>query len=166
MSCERKKTNLAVFCSLLELAWIGYLSREEEVKPQPAPAPAAPKECSPSPSPVHSSLRHRHTNGIDEETALLRDNDYGYIPPGFGLNGNLKNAMRSLGGRCSCELKETKEKDNYQSLPPPSSSASPPVVPSRGQTSRQRKDHLSNQIDKLSAILFPSLFSLFNIAYW
>uniref|UniRef100_A0A1I7X6S0 Neur_chan_memb domain-containing protein n=1 Tax=Heterorhabditis bacteriophora TaxID=37862 RepID=A0A1I7X6S0_HETBA len=31
---------------------------------------------------------------------------------------------------------------------------------------RQRRERLAKRIDTLSAILFPSLFSLFNIAYW
>lgn len=39
----------------------------------------------------------------------LRDNDYGYIPPGYGLNGNLKSAMASIAGPCACTKEEPPE---------------------------------------------------------
>ncbi|VDM77598.1 unnamed protein product [Strongylus vulgaris] len=105
-----------VFCSLLELAWVGYLSREEEYSPPPSAAPIPSKAlpippltsnkttpvAPPTPShQVHSAMStlHRRNPAHEEESALisLRDNDYGYIPPGFGLNGNIANAVRSLG---------------------------------------------------------------------
>ncbi|PIO76643.1 Neurotransmitter-gated ion-channel ligand binding domain protein [Teladorsagia circumcincta] len=57
------------------------------------------------------SFRRNPAN--EEESALisLRDNDYGYIPPGFGLNGNIANAMRSLGARCSCDPQQSYQTD-------------------------------------------------------
>uniref|UniRef100_A0A0K0D2D5 Neur_chan_memb domain-containing protein n=1 Tax=Angiostrongylus cantonensis TaxID=6313 RepID=A0A0K0D2D5_ANGCA len=140
-----------VFCSLLELAWVGYLSREDECDGEtPSTAPSIPAKTLPIPPltsnktmPVApptpsfqmhcaTSTLHRRNPTNEEESALisLRDNDYGYIPPGFGLNGNVVNAMRSLGAR------------------------------------RHRRERLAKRIDTLSAILFPSLFSVFNIAYW
>ncbi|WKY00494.1 hypothetical protein Q1695_014941 [Nippostrongylus brasiliensis] len=169
-----------VFCSLLELAWVGYLSREDESSDAPPPSSTALPSKSlqippltsnktmpvapPTPSlQVHSasSTLHRRNPANEEESALisLRDNDYGYIPPGFGLNGNIANAMRSLGGRCSCD-------------PHPSYATEPDEMPLPEHPSpsfcsrRHRRERLAKRIDTLSAILFPSLFSLFNIAYW
>lgn len=94
-----------VFCSLLELAWVGYLSREEEIVSRlpPPSSQVAPKPCHPpvqqsasTASTVHRRPQKPPKN--EEESALLslRDNDYGYIPPGFGLNGNLASAMKSF----------------------------------------------------------------------
>ncbi|KAK6028541.1 Neurotransmitter-gated ion-channel transmembrane region [Ostertagia ostertagi] len=169
-----------VFCSLLELAWVGYLSREDETPSTPRPStPALPSKAlaippltlnkttpvaPPTPSlQVHSatSTLHRRNPANEEESALisLRDNDYGYIPPGFGLNGNIANAMRSLGARCSCDPQQSYQTDVDD--------AHSPVHASPSFSSRHhRKERLAKRIDTLSAILFPSLFSLFNIAYW
>ncbi|RCN36515.1 Neurotransmitter-gated ion-channel transmembrane region [Ancylostoma caninum] len=167
-----------VFCSLLELAWVGYLSREEEYSPPPS-AVAIPTKTLPippltsnkttpvaPPTPSHqvhsaTSTLHRRNPANEEESALisLRDNDYGYIPPGFGLNGNIASAMRSLGGRCSCDPHPSyqTELDEVPESAHPSPSYS---------SKRHRRERLAKRIDTLSAILFPSLFSLFNIAYW
>ncbi|PIO58053.1 Neurotransmitter-gated ion-channel transmembrane region, partial [Teladorsagia circumcincta] len=169
-----------VFCSLLELAWVGYLSREDETPSTPRPStPALPSKAlaippltlnkttpvaPPTPSlQVHSatSTLHRRNPANEEESALisLRDNDYGYIPPGFGLNGNIANAMRSLGARCSCDPQQSYQTDVDD--------VHSPVHASPSFSSRHhRKERLAKRIDTLSAILFPSLFSLFNIAYW
>ncbi|VDO58010.1 unnamed protein product, partial [Haemonchus placei] len=140
-----------VFCSLLELAWVGYLSREDE------------SPSTPPPLQVHSasSTLHRRNPANEEESALisLRDNDYGYIPPGFGLNGNIASAMRSFGARCSC--------DPHQSYQTEVDDVHPPEHISQTFSSRHhQRERLAKRIDTLSAILFPSLFSLFNIAYW
>ena len=109
-----------VFCSLLELAWVGYLSRDDSPpKPKPlAPAPSAALPSTPvklvqHPVHVHEipqapQTLHRRTvpnmKSEDENAALLmpRDNDYGYIPPGYGLNGNIKSAMSMIAGPCAC----------------------------------------------------------------
>lgn len=106
----------------------------------------------------------------EEESALLslRDNDYGYIPPGFGLNGNIISAVRSLGGRwvsvsvtsnssrCSCE--------------PHSMSAALDDIPLESVTPmcsrKQRRDALAKKIDTISSFSFPFLFCCFNILYW
>ncbi|VDK48480.1 unnamed protein product [Anisakis simplex] len=166
-----------VFCSLLELAWVGYLSREEDelavkaaiqkASSSPMPSPAT-NVVSPRPPHYESnSALHRRGYTSEEECALmsLRDNDYGYIPPGYGLNGNLKSAMASFAGPCAC----TKEE-------PPEVYA--PILQSAAELAAYRAgqnvslslcpchEHLALQIDKLSSILFPSLFSVFNIAYW
>uniref|UniRef100_A0A9J2PV68 Neurotransmitter-gated ion-channel ligand-binding domain-containing protein n=1 Tax=Ascaris lumbricoides TaxID=6252 RepID=A0A9J2PV68_ASCLU len=155
-----------VFCSLLELAWVGYLSREEDeiVKPHiqkvssAMSSPAANAVTSRPPFYESNSALHRRGYASEEECALmsLRDNDYGYIPPGYGLNGNLKSAMASIAGPCAC----TKEE-------PPEVYA--PILPSASEAAAfqaRQNEHLALQIDKLSSILFPSLFSVFNIAYW
>lgn len=74
-----------VFCSLLELAWVGYLLREDTSSQRAAPSQVAPS----SPPVVQTVQRHVKRTEVNEGSALLRlrDNDYGYIPPGFGLNG-------------------------------------------------------------------------------
>ncbi|OZC09475.1 Neurotransmitter-gated ion-channel ligand binding domain protein [Onchocerca flexuosa] len=110
-----------VFCSLLELAWIGYLSREELVAPK--------SETTKISSTVHhdddsiklaatihqdnyetNSVFSRRRPGISaEENALINfacGNDYGYIPPGYGLNDQLKAKMASIAGPCGCLQQE------------------------------------------------------------
>lgn len=62
----------------------------------------------------------RRRPGIEEENALLslaRGNDYGYIPPGYGLNDHLRATMASIAGPCSC-LKEEPTKSNAKSYAP------------------------------------------------
>uniref|UniRef100_A0A158PH33 Ligand-gated ion channel 50 n=1 Tax=Angiostrongylus costaricensis TaxID=334426 RepID=A0A158PH33_ANGCS len=127
-----------VFCSLLELAWVGYLSREDECGAEP-------------PFQMHSvtSTLHRRNPTNEEESALisLRDNDYGYIPPGFGLNGNVRvNRSHMYFIIAFCDTVTSSVRFFL--------------------FRRHRRERLAKRIDTLSAILFPSLFSLFNIAYW
>ncbi|KJH49597.1 Neurotransmitter-gated ion-channel transmembrane region [Dictyocaulus viviparus] len=171
-----------VFCSLLELAWVGYLSREDESDDNITltSEPALPAKTSPIPpltsnktTPVApptprlqmhsaSSTLHRRNQVNEEESALisLRDNDYGYIPPGFGLNGNIANTMRTLRGRCSC-APYTSYHDEFEETTPLEHPTASSHIPRRHQ-----RERLAKRIDTLSAIFFPSLFSLFNIAYW
>ncbi|CAI4222225.1 unnamed protein product [Auanema sp. JU1783] len=162
-----------VFCSLLELAWVGYLSREDEdnipTNP-PTPNSVMPLPVKTSPPPPHndyhsnmSTMHRKNKTQCEEESAALlslRDNDYGYIPPGFGLNGSLASAMRSLGGRCSCEPHPQGYSAVLDEIPEAEER------PVEGCSRRQRRERLAKRIDTLSAIMFPSLFSLFNIAYW
>ncbi|GMS89739.1 hypothetical protein PENTCL1PPCAC_11914 [Pristionchus entomophagus] len=168
-----------VFCSLLELAWVGYLSRDEEPGCSPPPLPPVPTakvvdKPPPSPLQVDSkySTLHRRKIQSDEESALLslKDNDYGYIPPGFGLNGNISSAMRSLSGRCSCEPRASTEHDEsaFQFHLPRNGSIRGMEEPLLGPklSRRQENDRLAMRIDKISSFMFPFLFSLFNIAYW
>jgi len=151
-----------VFVSLLELAWVGYLSRKEGEKTTICPPSTAlrylpliplssrvhPKEDgtqmivpSPQPHPPlyspregslqehfdprlggtngNSGLYHRKKNGgrVDGGTeenpllALARENDYGYIPPGYALNGSLRNAMSALVGPCVCKREVSAPKE-------------------------------------------------------
>lgn len=56
----------------------------------------------------------------EEENALIslaRDNDYGYIPPGYGLNDHLKATMASITGPCSC-LQHESHTDSYTPIQP------------------------------------------------
>lgn len=152
-----------VFVSLLELAWVGYLSRKEGDKTTTVPPATAlrylplmplssrvhPKEDgtqmivpSPQPHPPlyspredtlqdypdprlgaangNSGLYHRKKNGGRAEgggaeenplLALARENDYGYIPPGYALNGSLRNAMSALVGPCVCKREVSAPKE-------------------------------------------------------
>lgn len=156
-----------VFCSLLELAWVGYLTREEldSMKPETTDLSSTDHYNSDG-NKISTAVHHdRHeTNSIfsrrrtvtEEKNALIsfaHDNDYGYIPPGYGLNDHLKAKMASIAGPCSCLHKES------TTVVPLSSSYDCISL------SRQR-EQTTLHIDKLSAILFPTLFSMFNIAYW
>ncbi|PAV66156.1 hypothetical protein WR25_20960 [Diploscapter pachys] len=100
-----------VFCSLLELAWIGYLSREDEHPPEQATPLTAnavshsnlkPTSSVPTANSTPNLFHRRNKTQSEEEAALLtsiRENDYGYIPPGFGLNGSIANVMSRFTAR-------------------------------------------------------------------
>uniref|UniRef100_A0A0N4UZ96 Ligand-gated ion channel 50 n=1 Tax=Enterobius vermicularis TaxID=51028 RepID=A0A0N4UZ96_ENTVE len=138
-----------VFCSLLELAWVGYLSREEESTPTPPvivanEPPSPPNDPTTKASHFETSplLRRQFFNhskqtllrvGVPpEETALVnlvRDNDYGYIPPGYGLNGTLKNPAVPVAESCPC----VKSNNHRPSIPVSSS------VPSQDTLRRKRR---------------------------
>ncbi|CAO4368570.1 unnamed protein product [Caenorhabditis nigoni] len=155
-----------VFCSLLELAWVGYLSREEEPTASKALpcSQVAPKPAHPPPvqqSANSTVIRRQKQPKNEEESALLslRDNDYGYIPPGFGLNGNLASAMKSFSSSCSCEPTNVVNMmlDEAETIPASTSSS---------LSRKQRREILAHKIDSVSVFMFPFLFVLFNIAYW
>ncbi|KAK6101476.1 Neurotransmitter-gated ion-channel ligand binding domain family protein [Brugia pahangi] len=158
-----------VFCSLLELAWVGYLSREELDPPKPVAAKVSPEvhQDDDSIKLMHqdryetNSLLPRRRLATEEENALInlaRGNDYGYIPPGYGLNDHLKATMASIAGPCSCLQQEA--------LPNTKSCSSIPVPSYDPASLSKQREQATQYIDKLSAILFPTLFSVFNIAYW
>ncbi|KAI6222353.1 hypothetical protein M3Y99_01507100 [Aphelenchoides fujianensis] len=222
-----------VFCSLLELAWVGFLSRTENN----AVAPVDEKQIVPNriettakavedtktqmddfdefgqkklrPAPQYNEVATGFTNLIqrrlngsrrnEEETnSLLKrtptTNDYGYIPPGYGLNGNLKSAMSALAGPCACHNPDAvlAQQRTSPSIPdqqdpridrsnhdlaqghvgvPMDASmwttsedqALPPPTKPEKKTKHQ---NLALKIDKYSIMLFPALFSLFNVGYW
>ncbi|CAI5444325.1 unnamed protein product [Caenorhabditis angaria] len=163
-----------VFCSLLELAWVGYLSREEEPLTIRHPPPA---QVAPTSQHVHhqtqsQTLHHRRNHHQkqpknEEESALLslRDNDYGYIPPGFGLHnghgGSSGNVIKSFSSTCSCEqaanVVTMMSLDEAEQIPPSQSAY---------LSRKQRREMLAHKIDSVSVFMFPFLFVLFNIAYW
>ncbi|VDN07332.1 unnamed protein product [Thelazia callipaeda] len=165
-----------VFCSLLELAWVGYFSREEFDVPKSVTSKISPSitahqdndsmKIAPIPTVSHHDryetnfilTRRRPVN--EEENALIslaRDNDYGYIPPGYGLNDHLKATVASIAGPCGCLRQETAAvTESYSPIP-----SSSDLI-----TLNRQREKVTLQIDKLSAILFPTLFSVFNIAYW
>ncbi|CAG9530072.1 unnamed protein product [Cercopithifilaria johnstoni] len=158
-----------VFCSLLELAWVGYLSREELDALKPVIAKISPTVQQDDDS-IKLVYHHRYeTNSLlprrrpvnEEENALIsfaRGNDYGYIPPGYGLNDHLKATVASIAGPCSC-LQQEPIPNTKSYSPIPTSSCDPTTL-------IKQREQATQYIDKLSAILFPTLFSVFNIAYW
>ncbi|MCP9259620.1 Protein CBR-LGC-46 [Dirofilaria immitis] len=161
-----------VFCSLLELAWVGYLSREELEAPKSVTTkvlPAVHHDNNSINLPTTTHQDHYETNSVlsrrrpaisEEENALIslaHGNDYGYIPPGYGLNDHLKATMASIAGPCGCLQQEP--------MPNTKSFSSIPTSHDPNELSKQR-ERATQYIDKLSAILFPMLFSVFNIAYW
>uniref|UniRef100_A0A915P2V6 Uncharacterized protein n=1 Tax=Meloidogyne floridensis TaxID=298350 RepID=A0A915P2V6_9BILA len=119
----------------------------------------------------------------DETAALLaRTNDYGYIPPGYGLlNGNLlkepqkqqqqqlilsfyspqgmdNSLFSNINDEIIPQLKENikeEEEDGGNSL-----------LNKNKILNRSRKEQLALKIDRYSALLFPALFALFNVFYW
>lgn len=106
-------------------------------------------------------MYYRRRLANEEENALInlaRGNDYGYIPPGYGLNDHLKATMASIAGPCSCLQQEA--------LPNTKSCSSIPVPSYDPASLSKQREQATQYIDKLSAILFPTLFSVFNIAYW
>ena len=109
-----------VFFSLLELAWVGYLSRKEADSQEQAAAEAAaaaavaeqvtvvPTPAGPPKEPTAPQAQEQDNDGNflrrrvgvfptgtaaseEESAALLAPNDYGYIAPGYGLlNGSTR----------------------------------------------------------------------------
>jgi cation transporter family protein len=221
-----------VFCSLLELATVGYLSRKDgeartaNVAPATRPIPARPTI---PPSPVQkphtatvvannlrppqysqldevSTTLHRRVStaktksASEEENALLfvRDNDYGYIPPGYGLNGNIQSVIAKITGPCDCrgsnhqmtqnavEYSTANGHHDGDNRPPSSAmhhatvglgiftsdnpmmcstmSGDDQAIPPPKPTSKA--ESLALTIDFYSLMLFPALFTLFNIGYW
>ncbi|CAD5214386.1 unnamed protein product [Bursaphelenchus okinawaensis] len=205
-----------VFCSLLELAWVGYLSRQDSestantVKPTNQSLDAVPSQHtitikpikSPSPLPPHHieppqytandtnqgflqrRLTSRSKETEEEQQKLLNNsNDYGYIPPGYGLNGNLKSAMSAIAGPCACHNPGTQFPTSLEQrvmnaygegqlrqdgLMNTSMFSEDPALPpiSVPSAQRVRNDHLALKIDKYSSMLFPALFAMFNVFYW
>uniref|UniRef100_A0AC34Q0E5 Uncharacterized protein n=1 Tax=Panagrolaimus sp. JU765 TaxID=591449 RepID=A0AC34Q0E5_9BILA len=186
-----------VFCSLLELAWVGYLSRDDVPPSKPKipalPPPIAVKQIQPPSTPVHhncpsyetaANLQQRRTipnhKSEDESAALLmpRDNDYGYIPPGYGLNGNIKSAMSMIAGPCAChkaqqqffshEHSHVSQQDSSLIEEPATNQAN--IAQNFGGPfqwwSNMSREKMANNIDKISFLFFPSLFALFNCLYW
>lgn len=113
----------------------------------------------------------------DEQTTLITRtaNDYGYIPPGYGLNGNLKSAMSALAGPCACHnpnfslpidqhSPESEDHTNrvqmeYSMLTTSEDQALPPA-----NKPKTKEETLALQIDRYSAIFFPAVFALFNVS--
>ncbi|CAJ0942629.1 unnamed protein product, partial [Mesorhabditis belari] len=168
-----------VFCSLLELAWVGYLSREDEVVPPRRSAqldvpPTAPPTYREQPStPIHHSNPNTHPfqrkkPKATEEEALLH-NDYGYIPPGFGLNGTLARAVsRTFTTNCMCDSHETQplNADFHRSLEEQKAEGTSSIVFEAMPPLPRPRDQLALKIDKMSVIFFPFLFAIFNVVYW
>jgi hypothetical protein len=207
-----------VFSSLLELAWVGYLSRDEDVTSKPPVVPPPPPLYMEGTNenrhlPHYHSLdataqslghprRRKHrdrtesttpfyddelqllskesplapgaplmpTNSISPMMTLARDNDYGYRPPGFGLNGNLKSALGHwASGPCVCQPHHPSANETGhrpRKLPLPGDPLLPSVADVNAVSDRRRKDILALKIDRVSSTMFPTLFVLFNIFYW
>ncbi|KAI6176475.1 hypothetical protein M3Y97_00802000 [Aphelenchoides bicaudatus] len=183
-----------VFCSLLELAWVGYLSRAE-AKPSPTmpTTPSQPEKSTNIVAPIKNvypqkiirppqyndssggftNLLQRRLNSAarkqqDEESALLRrtPNDYGYIPPGYGLNGNLKSAMSALAGPCACNQMYMENRFEGQMDYSMMTTSEDQAIPPPRKPVMTKHENIALRIDRYSAIFFPALFALFNIFYW
>uniref|UniRef100_A0A0N5BPR8 Ligand-gated ion channel 50 n=1 Tax=Strongyloides papillosus TaxID=174720 RepID=A0A0N5BPR8_STREA len=259
-----------VFCSLLELAWVGYLSKDETIDPPFEDVPhnnqgnsgdnnilhrnykpvlennynvdkTFKKKIHPKNNEnvegnkhynlpqylqldgigesINSCFKRNYAGSSEEKSALLnlaRDNDYGYIPPGYGLHKSYPNLSIPA---CTCkdtllpthhdkrssgvygmfhidshhipncplsqehynnkvsptqqmqsftnEMYYENEQAGYNKSPGYQKQTQ--VMESKKAKlawKKYRREKFAQNIDKLSALLFPSLFSIFNIAYW
>src|SRR5262249_14509685 len=111
---------------------------------------------------------HKEAGPLTPLLFKAAENDYGYRPPGLGLgsNGNLLNRTQS--SPCPC---------NPRTITPQASLSKIGAVSGKGMDSAvttnvvakpavNAKDQLALKIDKMSTIIFPTLFALFNIFYW
>lgn len=117
---------------------------------------------------------------------LLAQNDYGYRPPGYGCMGVANGAPPKETPRpCACALRREQQhrlvSHSQQPLAGQTPNAKTPLLASAAPkgvghaktllqsmllTKKTGSSNLALQIDKLSAMMFPSLFVLFNIFYW
>lgn len=230
-----------VFCSLLELAWVGYLCRDLSTGGGPQPPKPPPtdngSDSITAETPINNSVgtqvnntnlpRKRRSHnatapapwgdasspGAFKMTSLqrksrqpgygslapppfmaVRDNDYEYRPPGFGLDSSARTPLlrhahnklnhvqpqRQNSQNCNCTCQgESEMKSNFhhhdceQNVTPVrtaklTKSAKVAAVSSKKTVidTRVSNEMFARKIDKISAILFPSLFVLFNICYW
>lgn len=101
------------------------------------------------------------------------DDHYDYRPPGFGLglNNSLAKFILSSGPSHSCSCQNS---FGYQNLPDNQALGSYHERMSQHSQTQKEKDKihfaklekLALNIDRMSCIVFPSLFALFNIGYW
>uniref|UniRef100_A0A0N4ZEI1 Ligand-gated ion channel 50 n=1 Tax=Parastrongyloides trichosuri TaxID=131310 RepID=A0A0N4ZEI1_PARTI len=262
-----------VFCSLLELAWVGYLSKDEALdvpgdeiydqqnheqnlgdisdNPRHYNKPILennynvdsnfknkihPKQIEGLDTSkqynlpqylqldgigesINNCFKRNYTGNSEEKSALLnlaRDNDYGYIPPGYGLHKSYPNLNITS---CTCKDSLTPNIINsrtgamygmlhvdghHSTCPMYQESFNVKTSPSTqiqnfsndmyygddhkhhnnyGYNTKSTHKHVDSKktalawkkynneqfaqnIDKLSALIFPGLFSIFNIAYW
>ncbi|KAF7637381.1 hypothetical protein Mgra_00003126, partial [Meloidogyne graminicola] len=161
-----------VFFSLLELAWVGYLSRKESDS----------RDAAKKRRILLSSIEQQQQINKNELIQLFsKTNDYGYIPPGYYgiLNGKLNKE----------EEEEEKEQQQQQLLLPffikennlNNKKIIPPINLIKKEkeefnnlnknnliinNNRSQREQLALKIDRYSALLFPALFALFNVFYW
>lgn len=137
---------------------------------------------------ANSSFR-RLNNAVrrqqDEESVLIKrtaNNDYGYIPPGYGLNGNLKTAMSALAGPCAChnpgvslpiEQHQTSDDDPYETnqLRHESNRAGysilcedQPLPPNKPPKTKQ--ENFALKIDRCKSYLSSSVDVAFRLVYF
>uniref|UniRef100_A0A1I8AYS3 Neur_chan_memb domain-containing protein n=1 Tax=Meloidogyne hapla TaxID=6305 RepID=A0A1I8AYS3_MELHA len=168
-----------VFFSLLELAWVGFLSRKEgDNKENEKSTETAQQQIKIIPTKniggfEENEIRRKEEENInsirrripqineDETAALLaRTNDYGYIPPGYYglLNGKEKQLFLPFYSSNNINeqliIPQIKEEENNNSLN------------NKNKINRSKKEQLALKIDRYSALLFPALFALFNVFYW
>lgn len=178
-----------VFSSLLELAWVGYLSREIDEKVLKSRKSGGDgrrkgrrKSASAETSPATLAMLNQLSptaNNVKVTTMVIpndainyhpqfsppmptaRDFNYDYRPPGLA-NVGARFASQPTGiCPCACRLGGTCAAATADERTP-LMPAPPPAKPPQ----RVRKDLMALKIDKASAFLFPTLFVLFNIFYW
>lgn len=192
-----------VFSSLLELACVGYLSREAPTAPKPTRIMAKvtrkhksrskvksgggpenpdwlsssnsitsrnsslkvpPKQPNPSATVGLLQTTHNHTpTPVKPPLApfFSREFDYDYRPPGFGLglNGTFQSSAAatatniSSGCQCSCQTQTpAASTGKLPSVPEEKAEKSAPAF------DRTQSDAMALKIDKISSIIFPTLF--------
>ncbi|KFD71178.1 hypothetical protein M514_04974 [Trichuris suis] len=171
-----------VFCSLLELAWVGYLSRKT-VRPIESGQKTSTnkgrkkrkKGAIPCNAKTYGTIDTKD-NGSKEPHGRILNNgtsafplsgiygaeSYGYRPPGLHHFMNTSAPpLHPLAYLSKCQRRATsgnaQEKMEEQPLP------------SETQPHRDTaydNDQMALKIDRLSCYVFPTLFVLFNIFYW
>lgn len=207
-----------VFCSLLELAAVGFLSRDtssntaspKKVKkkkkrgfhsgrtspgvvvatetldvPQHYQAPNIKQRLIVADNvnasmSNYNAINYSKPSGGGSPLPLRQiDDHYDYRPPGFGLglNNSLAKFILNTGPSHSCSCQNSFV--GYQNLPDQSSypekislNSQPHSHQQQAKDNKQEKqnahrlERLALNIDRMSCIVFPALFGLFNIGYW
>lgn len=185
-----------VFCSLLELACVGYLSRDTGL-----PKGVSPKKkhkrvrrkslferLTTSPSLISLNddangavpliqtpiVEKVNLDTVDPDKGVLPpamnllDDDYGYRPPGLGLNLHLALAKYMLGSvpvyACSCNKRKESVHTSTQTNVLAANGG--PVRGPAALSAKKAGERLARRIDRTSCIVFPTLFICFNIGYW
>ncbi|KRX68159.1 Ligand-gated ion channel 50 [Trichinella nativa] len=171
-----------VFCSLLELAWVGYLSRKANGFKRP-PTSAARNQSSHKHkrkktvmlknepknygtmnfdmenfhSIHHLNRNNSHTNVTTAFPFFDSDDPYEYRPPGLQRQMNVNLFPKSYSYLCKCQQR-LNQSNSYNKL----------KETTANQTENQFYDYdsLALKIDHISCFVFPTLFVLFNIFYW
>ncbi len=166
-----------VFCSLLELALVGYLSRET-IQPRATSADSDSEGKSARAASASAKRRRGKKVRLDDPVPIgkiaaapiigyfsrpsyLPESDYGYRPPGIYLRRTVQSAtghehQRTISAHGSFERLFVATSADGTALASTSSSSA----------KFRARELMAMQIDRLAVPLFTALFSLFNIFYW
>uniref|UniRef100_A0A5S6QTY1 Neurotransmitter-gated ion-channel ligand-binding domain-containing protein n=1 Tax=Trichuris muris TaxID=70415 RepID=A0A5S6QTY1_TRIMR len=171
-----------VFCSLLELAWVGYLSRKSSKPPEPSRKPNSNKgrkkrkksaiQCNYktygtmdmkdpcSQAPPHDRIVN---NGMNTHCISGTCGDtYEYRPPGLHhLMNTSTPPLQPIAYLSKCQ-RRTNPASMYEKI---EEQPLPPEVQQHNETPNNN-DQMALKIDRISCFVFPTLFVLFNIFYW